>query len=57
MILEERRGLLGANTVIKTAVAKSGLAAILTRGFFWANFYFFKFGVKLFQNKQTKFFI
>ena len=41
-----------ANTVIKTAVAMSGLTAILT-WFVWAVF-IFVIGVKLFPDKQTK---
>ena len=45
-------GAVAANTVIKTAVAKTGLTAILT-WFVWAIF-IFVIGVKLFPDKQTK---
>ena len=52
MILDGIAGAVAANTVIKTAVAMSGLTAILT-WFVWAIF-IFVIGVKLFPDKQTK---
>ena len=52
MILDGIAGAVAANTVIKTAVAMSGLTAILT-WFIWAIF-IFVIGVKLFPEKQTK---
>tara|TARA_B100000003_G_scaffold37384_1_gene31573 strand:+ start:206 stop:748 length:543 start_codon:yes stop_codon:yes gene_type:complete len=52
MILDGMAGAVAANTVIKTAVAMSGLTAILT-WFVWAVL-IFVIGVKLFPDKQTK---
>ena len=52
MILDGIAGAVAANTVIKTAVAMSGLTAILT-WFIWALF-IFVIGVKLFPDKETK---
>ena len=52
MILDGIAGAVAANTVIKTAIAMSGLTAILT-WFIWALF-IFVIGVKLFPDKQTK---
>ena len=52
MILDGIAGAVAANTVIKTAVAMSGLTAILT-WFIWAIF-IFVIGVKIFPDKQTK---
>ena len=52
MILDGMAGAVAANTVIKTAIAMSGLTAILT-WFIWAVF-IFVIGVKLFPDKQTK---
>ena len=52
MILDGLAGAVAANTVIKTAVAMSGLTAILT-WFIWAIF-IFVIGVKIFPDKQTK---
>ena len=52
MILDGIAGAVAANTVIKTAVAMSGLTAILT-WFIWAVF-IYVIGVKLFPDKQTK---
>ena len=52
MILDGIAGAVAANTVIKTAVAMSGLTAIIT-WFIWAIF-IFVIGVKLFPEKQTK---
>jgi hypothetical protein len=52
MILDGIAGAVAANTVIKTAVAMSGLTAILT-WFIWASF-IFVIGVKLFPDKETK---
>ena len=52
MILDGMAGAVAANTVIKTAIAMSGLTAILT-WFVWAIF-IFVIGVKLFPEKQTK---
>ena len=51
MILDGIAGAVAANTVIKTAVAMSGLTAILT-WFIWAIF-IYVIGVKLFPDKQT----
>ena len=52
MILDGIAGAVAANTIIKTAVAMSGLTAIIT-WFIWAIF-IFVIGVKLFPDKQTK---
>ena len=52
MILDGIAGAVAANTVVKTAVAMSGLTAIIT-WFVWAIF-IFVIGVKLFPDKQTK---
>ena len=52
MILDGIAGAVAANTVIKTAVAMSGLTSILT-WFVWALF-IFVVGVKLFPDKETK---
>ena len=52
MILDGIAGAVAANTVIKTAVAMSGLTAILT-WFVWALF-IFVIGVKLFPDKESK---
>ena len=52
MILDGIAGAGAANTVIKTAVAMSGLTAILT-WFIWAIL-IFVIGVKIFPDKQTK---
>jgi hypothetical protein len=52
MILDGIAGAIAANTIIKTAVAMSGLTAIIT-WFVWAIF-IFVIGVKLFPDKQTK---
>ena len=52
MILDGIAGAVAANTVIKTAIAMSGLTAILT-WFVWAIL-IFVIGVKLFPDKQTK---
>jgi hypothetical protein len=52
MILDGIAGAVAANTVIKTAVAMSGLTAILT-WFVWALF-IYVIGVKLFPDKETK---
>tara|TARA_B100000989_G_C19469516_1_gene439981 strand:- start:2 stop:544 length:543 start_codon:yes stop_codon:yes gene_type:complete len=52
MILDGIAGAVAANTVIKTAVAMSGLTAILT-WFIWAIL-IYVIGVKLFPEKQTK---
>ena len=52
MILDGMAGAVAANTIIKTAVAMSGLTAIVT-WFIWAIF-IFVIGVKLFPDKQTK---
>ena len=53
MILDGIAGAVAANTVIKTAIAMSGLTAIIT-WFVWALF-IFVIGVKLFPDKQKKF--
>tara|TARA_A100001011_G_C14306281_1_gene843323 strand:+ start:1337 stop:1879 length:543 start_codon:yes stop_codon:yes gene_type:complete len=52
MILDGIAGAVAANTVIKTAIAMSGLTAILT-WLIWAIF-IFVIGVKLFPDKQNK---
>ena len=52
MILDGIAGAVAANTVINTAVAMSGLTAIIT-WFIWAIF-IYVIGVKLFPDKQTK---
>ena len=52
MILDGIAGAVAANTVIKTAIAMSGLTSILT-WFIWALF-IFVIGVKLFPDKETK---
>ena len=52
MILDGIAGAVAANTIIKTAVAMSGLTAIIT-WFVWALF-IFVIGVKLFPDKETK---
>ncbi len=52
MILDGIAGAVAANTVIKTAVAMSGLTAILT-WFVWAIL-IYVIGVKLFPDKQSK---
>ena len=51
MILDGIAGAVAANTIIKTAVAMSGLTAILT-WFVWSIF-IFVVGVKLFPDKET----
>ena len=52
MILDGIAGAVAANTIIKTAVAMSGLTSILT-WLVWAIF-IFVVGVKLFPDKETK---
>ena len=52
MILDGIAGAVAANTIIKTAIAMSGLTATLT-WFVWAIL-IFVIGVKLFPDKQTK---
>ena len=52
MILDGIAGAVAANTIIKTAIAMSGLTAIVT-WLIWAIF-IFVIGVKLFHDKQTK---
>ena len=52
MILDGIAGAVAANTIVKTAVAMSGLTAILT-WFVWSLF-IFVVGVKLFPDKDTK---
>ena len=52
MILDGIAGAVAANTVIKTAIAMSGLTAILT-WFVW-SILIFVIGVKLFPDKNTK---
>ena len=52
MILDGLAGAVAANTIIKTAVAMSGITAIFT-WFIWALF-IFVIGVKLFPDKDTK---
>ena len=52
MILDGIAGAVAANTIIKTAIALSGLTSILT-WFVWALF-IFVVGVKLFPDKENK---
>jgi len=52
MILDGLAGAVAANTIIKTAIAMSGLTAILT-WIVWSLF-IFVIGVKLFPDKETK---
>ena len=52
MILDGVAGAVAANTIIKTAIALSGLTAIFT-WFVWAVF-IYVVGVKLFPEKETK---
>ena len=52
MILDGIAGAVAANTIIKTAVALSGLTSIIT-WFIWALF-IFVVGVKLFPDKESK---
>ena len=52
MILDGIAGAVAANTIIKTAIAMSGLTAILT-WLVWAIF-IYVVGVKLFPDKETK---
>jgi len=52
MILDGIAGAVAANTVVKTAIAMSGLTAIMT-WLVWALFIFVA-GVKLFPDKETK---
>ena len=52
MILDGIAGAVAANTVIKTAIAMSGLTSIIT-WFIWALF-IFVVGVKLFPDKEIK---
>ena len=52
MILDGLAGAVAANTIVKTAIAMSGLTAILT-WLVWALF-IFVVGVKLFPDKETK---
>ena len=52
MILDGIAGAVAANTIVKTAVAMSGLTSILT-WLVWAIF-IYVIGVKLFPDKQTK---
>jgi len=52
MILDGIAGAVAANTIVKTAIAMSGLTAILT-WLVWAILVFV-IGVKLFPDKQTK---
>ena len=52
MILDGIAGAVAANTIIKTAIAMSGITAILT-WFVWALF-IFVIGVKLFPDKENK---
>ena len=52
MILDGIAGAVAANTIVKTAVAMSGLTAILA-WLVWAIF-IYVIGVKLFPDKQTK---
>tara|TARA_Y100000389_G_C17139129_1_gene354045 strand:- start:72 stop:614 length:543 start_codon:yes stop_codon:yes gene_type:complete len=52
MILDGIAGAVAANTIVKTAIAMSGLTAILT-WLIWAIF-IYVIGVKLFPDKQTK---
>ena len=52
MMLDGIAGAVAANTIIKTAIAMSGLTAIIS-WFVWAIF-IYVIGVKLFPDKQTK---
>ena len=52
MILDGIAGAVAANTIIKTAIAMSGLTAILT-WIVWSLF-IYVVGVKLFPDKETK---
>ena len=52
MILDGLAGAVAANTIIKTAIAMSGLTAILT-WFVWSLF-IYVVGVKLFPDRDTK---
>jgi hypothetical protein len=52
MILDGLAGAVAANTIVKTAVAMSGITAIIT-WFIWSLF-IFVIGVKLFPDKETK---
>ena len=52
MILDGIAGAVAANTIIKTAIAMSGITAILT-WFVWGIF-IYVIGVKLFPDKQAK---
>ena len=52
MILDGIAGAVAANTIVKTAIAMSGLTAIIT-WFVWGIF-IYVIGVKLFPDKQTK---
>ena len=52
MILDGIAGAVAANTIIKTAIAMSGLTAIIT-WLVWSIF-IYVIGVKLFPDKQTK---
>ena len=52
MILDGIAGAVAANTIIKTAIAMSGLTAIIT-WLIWAIF-IYVIGVKLFPDKLTK---
>ena len=52
MILDGIAGAVAANTVVKTAIAMSGLTAILT-WFIW-SILIYVLGVKIFPEKQTK---
>ena len=52
MILDGIAGAVAANTIVKTAVAMSGLTSILT-WLVWSIF-IYVIGVKLFPDKQTK---
>ena len=52
MILDGIAGAVAANTIIKTAIAMSGLTSILT-WFVWTIF-IFVVGVKLFPDKESK---
>ena len=52
MILDGIAGAVAANTIVRTAVAMSGLTAILT-WFVW-SILIFVLGVKIFPDKQTK---
>ena len=52
MIMDGMAGAVAANSVIKTAIAMSGLTAILT-WFIWAIF-IYVIGVKIFPDKESK---